>query len=142
MFDRCVSYEQEEMNEFVLHLLVLSHVFVIPMLKNVCVQQLERGLLTTENVVDVFQLARLFDAPRLCLLSHRMIVKNFKVVSASEGWKVMKQSNPRLEKELFESVIDADLVSSNAPSLSFRYLQSEVFPWFSCNLPNFYCSYI
>ncbi|XP_008805685.1 BTB/POZ and TAZ domain-containing protein 4-like [Phoenix dactylifera] len=101
-------YEQEEMNQFVLHLLVLSHVFVIPTLKNLCVQQLERGLLTTENVVDVFQLARLFDAPRLCLLCHRMIVRNFEAVSASEGWKVMKQSNPRLEKELLESVIDAD----------------------------------
>ena len=108
------------MNQFVLHLVVLSHVFVIPTLKNVCVQQLERGLLTTENVVDVFQLAKLFDAPRLCLLCHRMIVKNFKVVSATEGWKVMKQSNPRLEKELLESVIDADTVSSNAPPLSFH----------------------
>ncbi|XP_010942809.3 BTB/POZ and TAZ domain-containing protein 4-like [Elaeis guineensis] len=97
------------MNQFAMHLLVLSHVFAIPALKNVWVQQLERGLLTIENVVDVFQLARLFDAPRLGLICHRMIVRNFKVVSASEGWKVMKQSNPRLEKELLESAIDADL---------------------------------
>ncbi|KAG1342090.1 putative BTB/POZ and TAZ domain-containing protein 4 [Cocos nucifera] len=101
-------YEQVEMNQFAMHLLVLSHVFAIPALKNVCVQQLERSLLTIENVVDVLQLARLFDAPRLGLICHRMIAKNFEVVSASEGWKVMKQSNPRLEKELLESVIDAD----------------------------------
>lgn len=101
-------YQQEDMNQFILHVLVLSHVFVIPTLKKVCVQQLERGLLTTENVIDVFQLSQLCDAPRLGILCHRMIVNNFKVVSATEGWKVMKQSNPKLEKELLESVIDAD----------------------------------
>ncbi|CAL9186732.1 unnamed protein product [Musa hybrid cultivar] len=101
-------YEEEEMNEFVLHLLVLSHAFVIPSLKMVCVQQLERGLLTTENAVDALQLARLCDAPRLCLLCHRLIVKQFKEVSASGGWKVMRQSDPVLEKELLESVTDDD----------------------------------
>ena len=100
------------MNEFVLHLLVLSHAFVIPSLKMACVQQLERGLLTTENAVDALQLARLCDAPRLCLLCHRLIVKQFKEVSASGGWKVMRQSDPVLEKELLESVIDDDSVSS------------------------------
>ncbi|PKA59894.1 BTB/POZ and TAZ domain-containing protein 4 [Apostasia shenzhenica] len=101
-------YEEEEMNQYVLHLLVLSHVFGIPSLKKVCVQHLEKGLLSVDNVVDVFQLGQLCDAPRLSLLCHRMIVANFQEVSASEGWKVMKESNPKLEKELLQSVVEAD----------------------------------
>ncbi|KAJ4826682.1 BTB/POZ and TAZ domain-containing protein 4 [Turnera subulata] len=101
-------YEEEEMKEFVLHLLVLSHVFVVPELKRTCVEQIERGFLNTENLVDVFQLALLCDAPRLSLICHRMILKNFQVVSTTEGWQVMKKSHPALERELLESVIDAD----------------------------------
>uniref|UniRef100_A0A9I9CSD6 BTB domain-containing protein n=1 Tax=Cucumis melo TaxID=3656 RepID=A0A9I9CSD6_CUCME len=72
-------YEKEEMEEFVLPLLMLSHVYVVPQLKRECERQLGRGLLTLENVVDVFQLALLCDAPRLSLLCHRMILKNFKL---------------------------------------------------------------
>jgi hypothetical protein len=101
-------YEQEEMKEFVLHLLVLSHVYVVPHLKRECEQKLEMGLLTIDNVVDVFQLALLCDAPRLSLICHRMIIKNFKTVSESEGWKAMKQSHPVLEKEVLESMIEEE----------------------------------
>ncbi|XP_057957570.1 BTB/POZ and TAZ domain-containing protein 4 isoform X2 [Malania oleifera] len=101
-------YEQEAMEEFVLHLLVLSHVFVIPGLKRLCEQQLEEGLLSTDNVIDVFQLALLCDAPRLSLICHRMILKNFKAVAETEGWEVMKQSHPVLERELLVSAIHAD----------------------------------
>ncbi|KAK4840570.1 hypothetical protein QYF36_012581 [Acer negundo] len=101
-------YEKTDMEDYVLHLLVLSHVFVVPQLKRECEQQLEQGLLTTENVVDIFQLALLCNAPRLSLICHRMILKNFVTVSISEGWKVMKQSHPMLEKELLESMIVED----------------------------------
>ncbi|KAK1586317.1 hypothetical protein Q3G72_001204 [Acer saccharum] len=101
-------YEKTDMEDYVLHLLVLSHVFVVPQLKRECEQQLEQGLLTTENVVDIFQLSLLCNAPRLSLICHRMILKNFMTVSISEGWKVMKQSHPMLEKELLESMIDED----------------------------------
>ncbi|KAL5755078.1 hypothetical protein ACOSP7_023298 [Xanthoceras sorbifolium] len=101
-------YEKTDMEDYVLHLLVLSHVFVVPQLKRECEQQLELGLLTTDNVVDIFQLALLCDAPRLSLLCHRMILRNFVNVSITEGWKVMKQSHPVLEKELLESMIDED----------------------------------
>ncbi|KAH9712304.1 hypothetical protein WN944_021363 [Citrus x changshan-huyou] len=100
--------EKADMEDYVLHLLVLSHVFVVPQLKRECERQLEHGLLSTENVVDIFQLALLCDAPRLSLVCHRMILKNFKVVSDSEGWKAMMQSHPVLEKELVESVLDED----------------------------------
>ncbi|KAL6976116.1 hypothetical protein U1Q18_024908 [Sarracenia purpurea var. burkii] len=101
-------YEEEEMKNFVLHLLVLSHSYSVPSLKRVCVQFLERGWLTTENVVDVLQLARSCDAPRLSLICVRMIVRNFKTISSTEGWKVMQRANPTLEQELLESVVEAD----------------------------------
>ncbi|XVF17536.1 hypothetical protein REPUB_Repub10bG0131600 [Reevesia pubescens] len=101
-------YEKEEMKEFVLPLLVLSHTYVVPRLKRVCEQQLEHGLLTLENLTDVFQLSLLCDAPRLMLMTHRMIQRNFKAVSVTEGWKAMKMSHPALEKELLESIIDEE----------------------------------
>ncbi|XVE82927.1 hypothetical protein DITRI_Ditri16bG0044400 [Diplodiscus trichospermus] len=101
-------YEKEDMKEFVLPLLVLSHAFVVPQLKRICEQQLEHVFVTLENVVDVFQLSLLCDAPRLTLISHRMILKNFKAVSSTEGWKTMKESHPALEKELLESMIDEE----------------------------------
>ncbi|KAK8687198.1 hypothetical protein V6N13_086026 [Hibiscus sabdariffa] len=98
------NYEKDEMKEFVLPVFVLSHTYVVPQLKRVCEQQLEHGLLTIENVVDVFQLSILCDAPRLSLITHRKIVTNLKAVSATEGWKAMKKSHPTLEKELVESM--------------------------------------
>ncbi|KAL0921769.1 hypothetical protein M5K25_008876 [Dendrobium thyrsiflorum] len=102
-------YEDEEMKQYVMHLLVLSHAFGVSSLKKLCVEKLEKGLLNLENVVDVFQLGQLCDAPRLSLLCNRMIINNFEAVSASEGWKVMKQSNPCMEKEILDSVVQADL---------------------------------
>ncbi|KAA8531576.1 hypothetical protein F0562_006285 [Nyssa sinensis] len=101
-------YEEKEMVEHALHLLVLSHAFMVPQLKQACERRLEVGLLTLENLVDIFQLALLCDAPRLSLVCHRLILKNFKDVCATEGWKVMKKSHPVLEKELLESLIEAE----------------------------------
>ncbi|KAL6220321.1 hypothetical protein ACLB2K_008077 [Fragaria x ananassa] len=100
--------EEKEMEEFVVALLVLSHLYAVSPLKQECQQKLEDGLLTTENVVDIFQLALLCDASRLSLICHRMILKNFKAVSVTEGWKVMKQSHPTLERELLDSAIEED----------------------------------
>lgn len=99
------------MDQFVISLLVLSHCFLIHTLKQECVKKMEKGFLTTENVIDVLQLARLCDAPRLCLLCHRFIAKSFDAVSASEGWKVMKKGNPELAKEIVKSIRHAELVS-------------------------------
>lgn len=105
------SYEKEEMKKYVLHLLVLSHSYSVPSLKRVCIYFLEQGWLTKENVVDVLQLARNCDAPRLSLICVRMIVKDFKAISSTEGWKVMKKVNPALEQELLEFLVEADSVS-------------------------------
>lgn len=99
------------MKMFVLHLLVLSHYYLVPSLKRVCVYLIEQGWLTKENVVDVLQLARNCDAPRLSLFCVRMVVKDFKAIATTEGWKVMKRTNPALEQELLESVVEADSVS-------------------------------
>ncbi|XP_027164393.1 BTB/POZ and TAZ domain-containing protein 3 [Coffea eugenioides] len=101
-------YDEGEMKKFVLHLLVLSHSYSVPSLKKVCVDLLEQRWLTTENVIDVLQLAKNCDAPRLSLICVRMIVKDFKTISLTEGWKVMKRANPSLEQELLESVVEAD----------------------------------
>lgn len=99
------------MKKFVLHLLVLAHSYSLPSLKRVCIYFLEQDWLTKENVVDVLQLARNCDAPRLSLFCVRRIVKDFKAISSTEGWKVMKRINPALEQELLESVVEADSVS-------------------------------
>ncbi|XP_002975208.2 BTB/POZ and TAZ domain-containing protein 3 [Selaginella moellendorffii] len=101
-------YEEKEMEKYVLHLLALSHSYSIPLLKKKCTEALERGLLTTENVVDVLQLARLCDASRLNLLCLRLIVASFKTVVKSEGWRVMRESDQTLEQELVGHVIEAD----------------------------------
>ncbi|XP_022885991.1 BTB/POZ and TAZ domain-containing protein 4-like [Olea europaea var. sylvestris] len=102
-------YEEEKIEEFALPLLVLSHVYVVPRLKRLCELWLEQELMNTENVIDIFQLALLCDAPRLSFICHRFILRNFKPVSASEGWKIMKKSHPKLEKEIIESVIYEDV---------------------------------
>lgn len=104
------SYEEDLLKEHALQLLVLSHAYAIPSLKQLCEWQIEHGLLTIEAVIDIFQLAMLCDAPRLSLISHRFILKNFKSVCATEGWRVMKASHPVLENELLVSFIDEESV--------------------------------
>lgn len=101
-------YERAELMEHILPLLVLSHVYVVPQLKQICERQLENGYLSTENAVDIFQLALLCDAPRLTLICHRFIIKNLEAVAATEGWQVMKESHPILEDELLGSMIYDD----------------------------------
>lgn len=101
-------YEEEEMKKFVLHLLVLSHSYQVPSLKGVCIQYLEQGWLNNENVVDILQLARICDSSRLFFICVRMIIREFKTVASTEGWKVMRSVDPALEQELLEAVVEAD----------------------------------
>ncbi|KAJ6690842.1 BTB/POZ AND TAZ DOMAIN-CONTAINING PROTEIN 3 [Salix koriyanagi] len=101
-------YEEDEMKKFVLHLMVLSHAYSVPSLKRICIDFLEQDYLTRENVIDVLQLARSCNAPRLSFICVRMVVKDLKTISSTEGWKVMKRANPALEQELVESVVEAD----------------------------------
>ncbi|KAK9749573.1 hypothetical protein RND81_02G135500 [Saponaria officinalis] len=101
-------YDTNEIEEYILHLLILSHVYVVPHLKKECEKRLENGFLNVDNAMDVFQLALLCDAPRLSLICHRMILENFKAISATEGWQVMKESHPILEQEILASIAEAD----------------------------------
>ncbi|KAK2641593.1 hypothetical protein Ddye_023356 [Dipteronia dyeriana] len=101
-------YEEEDLKKFVLHLLVLSHSFLVPPLKRVCINHLEHGWLTKDNVIDVLQLARICDVPRLSFICVRVVVKDFKSISSTQGWKVMKHANPALEQELVEAVVEED----------------------------------
>lgn len=101
-------YEDDKMEEHALHLLLLSHAYVVPPLKRLCQWWIQHRLLNTATAVDIFQLAMLCDAPRLSLFCHRFILKNMKAVSATEGWKVMKESHPILEQEILASVVDED----------------------------------
>ncbi|KAL6616524.1 hypothetical protein ACP70R_038794 [Stipagrostis hirtigluma subsp. patula] len=108
VFIRFLYSSREAMKKHVLHLLVLSHILSVPSLKKVCIDQLERHFLAADNVVDMLQLARLCDAPRLSVMCTRMIIGDFKTISLSDGWKVMRQVNPDLEQELLESLVEAD----------------------------------
>lgn len=108
------------MNEFVLPLLVLSHAYVVPQVKRLCECWLEQKMITTENVVDIFQLALLCDAPRLSLICHRFILSNLKVVSATDGWQYMKESHPMLEKQIHESIHDQVAVSCTTLDLRIK----------------------
>jgi len=97
-------YEEEQMEEHILSLLVLSHAFVVPQLKRECEYQIEHRLLNVDNVVDVFQLSLLCDAPRLGIICNRFILKCFDAASTSAGWKAMRASHPHLEKKLIVSL--------------------------------------
>ncbi|KAJ8550023.1 hypothetical protein K7X08_033730 [Anisodus acutangulus] len=103
-------YEEDKMQEHALSVLVLSHAYAIPHLKRQCeLHLLERASITTDNVVDIFQLALLCDAPRLSLFCHRFVLKHFKSISGTQGWEAMKQSHTILEKQILKSVIDEDI---------------------------------
>lgn len=102
------------------------------MLKRLCEWQIENGLLTAETAVDIFQLAMLCDAPRLSLICHRFILKNFKAVSATEGWKVMKDSHPVLEKEILVSMIGEDSVCISLYFLHFLLSFYTKYEFVSC----------
>ncbi|CAH1421203.1 unnamed protein product [Lactuca virosa] len=121
-------YEEEQMEEHVLSLLVLSHSFVVPRLKRECVNQLEHKFLNIDNVVDVFQLALLCDAPRLSIICHRLIIKNLKAVSLSDGWKAMKESHPVLEKELLATVaVEANMQKEKEKKMKERKVYLELY---------------
>uniref|UniRef100_A0A7N0RAW8 BTB domain-containing protein n=1 Tax=Kalanchoe fedtschenkoi TaxID=63787 RepID=A0A7N0RAW8_KALFE len=92
---------EEEMEKYGIHLLALSHVFLIPQLK----QKVTKGLAKTlikENVVDVLELAKLCDAPDLSLICMKLIARHFKSVEKTEGWKILQDHDPWLELEVLQ----------------------------------------
>lgn len=102
--NRC---SEEEMEKFGIHLLALSHVYLIPQLKARCTKALIERL-TIENVVDTLQLARLCDAPDLYLKCMKLISNRFKVVEESEGWRFLQDNDPYLELEILKFIDESE----------------------------------
>lgn len=119
----CFSLTEDEMERYGIHLLALSHVYMVTQLKQRCSKGVVQRL-TTENVVDVLQLARLCDAPDVCLRSMRLIHSQFKTVEQTEGWKFIQEHDPFLELDILQFIDDAESVNllicfENTASLFF-----------------------
>ncbi|XP_049409758.1 BTB/POZ and TAZ domain-containing protein 1-like [Solanum stenotomum] len=99
---------EEQMKRHGIHLLALSHVYLVPQLKQRCTKGLAERL-TIENAVDVLQLARLCDAPDLYLKSMKFLSSNFKKVEETEGWKFLQHHDPWLELEILQFMDEAEL---------------------------------
>ncbi|OIT02177.1 PREDICTED: BTB/POZ and TAZ domain-containing protein 1-like [Nicotiana attenuata] len=99
---------EEQMERHEIHLLALSHVYLVPQLKQRCTKGLAERL-TIENAVDVLQLARLCDAPDLYLKSMKFLSSNFKKVEETEGWKFLQDHDPFLELEILQFMDEAEL---------------------------------
>ncbi|KAL2243877.1 BTB/POZ and TAZ domain-containing protein 1 [Sesamum indicum] len=98
---------EEQLEKYGIHLLALSHVYLIPQLKQRCTKGLAKRV-TVENVVDVIQLARLCDAPDLYLKCIKLLSNNYKAVEATEGWKFLQNHDPHLELEILQFIDEAE----------------------------------
>ncbi|XP_010519532.1 PREDICTED: BTB/POZ and TAZ domain-containing protein 1-like [Tarenaya hassleriana] len=101
------SLTEEEMGKYGIHLLALSHVYMVAPLKQRCTKGVGQRM-TAENVVDVLQLARLCDAPDLCLRCMRLIYTQFKAVEQTEGWKFLQEHDPFLELDILQFIDEAE----------------------------------
>ena len=99
------------MERYAMHLLALAHAYRIPRLKRACVGSLAQRV-SAESVVDVLQLARLCDAPRLHVRCIKFLAVNFSAVEQTEGWRFLQANDPRLELDILESLHEIDLVIS------------------------------
>ncbi|KAI3499508.1 hypothetical protein L1887_35309 [Cichorium endivia] len=98
---------EEDMEKYGIHLLALSHVYLVPQLKSRCTKALIERL-TIENVVDVLQLARLCDAPDLYLKCVKLVSNSFKAVEKTEGWKFLQTNDPFLELEILQFIDESE----------------------------------
>ncbi|KAL3512645.1 hypothetical protein ACH5RR_025362 [Cinchona calisaya] len=99
---------EEQMEKYGIHLLALSHVYLVPQLKQRCIKGLAERV-TVENVVDVLQLARLCDAPDLYLRCVKLLSSNLKAVEQTEGWKFLQNHDPWLELDILQFMDEAEL---------------------------------
>ncbi|KAH6771990.1 BTB and TAZ domain protein 1 [Perilla frutescens var. frutescens] len=99
---------EEQLKKYGIHLLALSHVYMVPQLKQRCTRALAEQL-TIDNVVDVLQLARLCDAPNLHLKCMKLLSSNFKALEETEGWKFLQNHDPFLELEILQFIDESDL---------------------------------
>ncbi|KAK4370802.1 hypothetical protein RND71_010277 [Anisodus tanguticus] len=95
------------MQKHEIHLLALSHVYLVPRLKHRCTKALAEQL-TIENVVDMLQLARLCDTPDLYLKCMKFLRSNFRKVEKTEGWKFLQRHDSMLELEILQFMDEAE----------------------------------
>lgn len=100
---------EEYLRKYGIHLLALSHVYLVPHLKQRCSKQLARQL-TIDSVVDILQLARMCDAPDLSLSCMKMVSSHFKAVEKTEGWKFLQEHDPWLELQILQFMDESELV--------------------------------
>ncbi|KAK1387688.1 BTB/POZ and TAZ domain-containing protein 1-like [Heracleum sosnowskyi] len=86
----------------------MSHVYLVPQLKQRCTKALAQEL-TIENVVDVLQLAKLCDAPGLYLKCMKLVYNNYKAVEHTEGWEFLQNHDPHLELDILQFIDEAEL---------------------------------
>lgn len=119
---RCRCTE-ESLEKYGMHLLALSHVYLVPQLKQRCTKDLAQRL-TIENVVDVLQLARLCDAPDLSLKCMKLVSKHFKAVEATEGWRFMQDHDPWLELDILQFIDETEsVIITTMPFFFFSFLK-------------------
>ncbi|KAI5329666.1 hypothetical protein L3X38_029063 [Prunus dulcis] len=94
---------EEHMEKYGIHLLALSHVYLVPQLKHRCIKELGQRL-TIENVVDVLQLAKMCDAADLYLKCLKLVANHFKAVENTEGWKFLQDHDPWLELDILQFI--------------------------------------
>ncbi|XP_047341559.1 BTB/POZ and TAZ domain-containing protein 2-like [Impatiens glandulifera] len=94
---------EEEMDMYGFHLLTLSHVFSVPVLKQRCAKALIRRL-KINDAIDMLQLARLCDASELYFRSMKLVSANIKFVQKTEGWKFLQENDPCLELEILQFI--------------------------------------
>ncbi|THG19117.1 hypothetical protein TEA_025880 [Camellia sinensis var. sinensis] len=99
---------EEELDKFGIHLLAVSHVFLVPQLKQRCTKALAERL-TIDNVVDVLQLARLCDAPDLYLRCMKLASNDVRSVEKTEGWKFLQDHDPWLELQILQFIDETEL---------------------------------
>lgn len=82
----------------------------MPQLKQRCIKGLAERV-TTENVVDVLQLARLCDAPDLYLKCIKLLTYHFKSVEQTEGWRFLHNNDPWLELDILRFMDEHEWVN-------------------------------
>ncbi|KAK9169947.1 hypothetical protein Syun_002087 [Stephania yunnanensis] len=80
--------------------------------------------LTVESVVDVLQLARLFDAPDLFLKCLNLLLREEKAVQGTEGWKFLQDNDPYLEQEILQFLEETESTDTfeTPPTVNELYL--------------------
>ncbi|XP_078434707.1 BTB/POZ and TAZ domain-containing protein 1-like [Wolffia australiana] len=102
---RCSS---EDMQKYAMHLLALSHVYQLPRLKRACVGSLAERL-SVDTIIDVLQLARLCDAPRLRVRCMKLLAAEFANVEKTEAWHFLQANDPHLELDILQYLHEISL---------------------------------